>query len=535
MILIKQTKDKFGYDPTLLKTKTHKVVAACDVCGTVKEGRQCDILKNPRYTCRACCLKEQIINLASEKVKDKRRQTMMDRFGVSCVALIPGVQTKIKASNLRKYGVEHISQSKDFQAKKVISNLKNFGVEYFVQTAAFKEKSKDTCIERYGVNNAMQSPVIQRRYKDNLMEYYGVDNLFKSEEIKDKIKKTNLKKYGVEHVASNKQVHDKIIATNILRYGFPNPTQNREIYLKAVATLERRYGKSSLFSFFGKTQKEITNWLNSLGFNFKSDRLVLNGFELDMYDKSINFALEYNGLYWHSDAAPKPKSNSYHYHKYKTCKDKGIRLITIFEDEWLFRNSQVRNFIKSALGKNSSILMGRKCTVAMIDNAEARKYIDMWHIQGSTKTIQIAAALKYDNEIVGVMSFGRHPRDNKVTVLDRLCFRDDTTVLGGASKLFSFLLKQSNITSITSWSDNRWSAGNIYTKLGFKLVKELKPDYSYFNNHNGTRVSKQSQQKRNTGCPANITEKEWCKSKGFYRIWDCGKIRWEFTKEKPKL
>jgi hypothetical protein len=530
MILIEQTIDKFGYNPTIVKTKTHRVIAQCDCCGVVRELRWCDVRRQPAYSCQPCAAQAQVVKLASPLVKEKRRQTFLKKFGVSSPGAIPGIQDKIKEANLRKYGVEHISQSKDFQAKKIISNLKNYGVEHFVQTVDFKTKSKNTCNSRYGVENAMQSEAVKDRLKSNLLDYYGVDNVFKSEEIKDKIKKVNLVKYGVENVASCKKIYDKIVATNILRYGFPNPIQNRDIYLKAVATLERRYGKTSLFSFYGKTEKEIRDWLNGLGFNFRPNRTVLNGLELDMYDKEHKFAIEYCGLYWHSEASTKPKSSNYHYNKYKLCKEKGIRLLTIFEDEWLYRNSQVRNFIKSALCANTCILMARKCKINLISNADARKYIDLWHIQGSTNTIKLAAALTFNNEVVGVMSFGRHPRDNSIVVLDRLCFKDNTSISGGASRLFSFLLKESKLEKIISWSDNRWSYGNVYSSLNFKAAKELKPDYSYYDKSKSIRVSKQRQKKSNTGCSKNVTEATWSKQHNLYRIFDCGKIRWEYSK-----
>ncbi len=531
MILIKQTIDKFGYDPATLKSSSaSKVVVACDTCNGVKERRLCDIARKSQYTCRTCCLQKQIKHLARPEYKEKRRQTLLKRFGVAAPGAIPGIQEKIKTSNLAKYGVTHPSKLKKVQVQRVADNMARWGVPHYTQTEDFKHKSKATNIKKYGVEYAMQSKEVQDLYKCKLLEYYGVDNLFKSEEIKTRIKTTNLKKYGAENPAQNKKIHDKIIATNIIRYGFPNPTQNREIYLKALETLQARYGKTSLFSFCGKTQKEINIWLNSLGFDFKPDRKLLNGFELDMYDQDARFAVEYCGLYWHSEAAPKPKNNKYHYNKYKLCKEAGVRLITIFEDEWLYRNSQVRSFLTSALGKNTNKLMARKCQVVLIDNVEAKKHIDLWHIQGATNTIKVAAALVYNNEIVAIMSFGRHPRDNNVTVLDRLCFKPNTSIAGGASKLFQFLLEESKLEKISSWSDNRWSYGNIYSNLNFKLVKELKPDYSYYDKTRNIRVSKQSQKKDNTGCPASMTESTWCRNHDLYRIWDCGKIRWEYTK-----
>ena len=64
----------------------------------------------------------------------------------------------------------------------------------------------------------------------------------------------------------------------------------------------------------------------------------------------------------------------------------------------------------------------------------------------------------------------------------------------------------------------------MYARLGCVLDEELGPDYSYVKGLN--RRSKQSMKKSNTGCPPEITEKDWCAKMGWYRIWDCGKKRW---------
>lgn len=90
--------------------------------------------------------------------------------------------------------------------------------------------------------------------------------------------------------------------------------------------------------------------------------------------------------------------------------------------------------------------------------------------------------------------------------------------------------KGKKYSKIISWSDNRWSKGDVYECLGFKLDGDLKPDYSYVNikNPNKKRISKQSQAKKKTGCPEGKTEHEWCLEKGLSRIWDCGKKRWVY-------
>ena len=136
--------------------------------------------------------------------------------------------------------------------------------------------------------------------------------------------------------------------------------------------------------------------------------------------------------------------------------------------------------------------------------------------------------LLFEDELVGVMTFGFHPRKSSMLVLDRLCFKDDVSIAGGASRLFKFLLKNTNTSEIVSWSENRWSQGDVYKQLGFSLDADLSPDYTYYDHKKRLVLSKQSQKKSLTKCPKGKTEHEWASERGLCRIWDCGKKRWKY-------
>ena len=93
-----------------------------------------------------------------------------------------------------------------------------------------------------------------------------------------------------------------------------------------------------VFSFITKNyNKEILQ-------NYKIDKK-----ELDIYIPSLNLAFEFNGLYWHSDLF---KEKKYHYNKWKLCKDNGIKLMTIWEDDWNFKQNIVKSIILNKIGKN---------------------------------------------------------------------------------------------------------------------------------------------------------------------------------------
>lgn len=85
--------------------------------------------------------------------------------------------------------------------------------------------------------------------------------------------------------------------------------------------------------YSSKTEAEIYDFIvNGLGLLAnQNDRAVIRG-ELDIHIPQKKVAIEFNGLYWHNERAGRDKS--YHYDKWLACKEKGIQLIQIWEDDW---------------------------------------------------------------------------------------------------------------------------------------------------------------------------------------------------------
>lgn len=209
------------------------------------------------------------------------------------------------------------------------------------------------------------------------------------------------------------------------------------------------------------------------------------------------------------------------------------RPIIIYGDEWTERKPQCKNFLKSLLGLANQKMFARKCTIHGIHKEQGREFIEQHHIQGANRLGMVFWGLFYNEELLGVISLGRHSRqvsENHI-VLDRLCFKDGVQVIGGASKLFAHCIQwaeNQKYDCIISFSDNRWSLGGVYTKLNFCLEREYKPDYSYIDTASITRLSKQSQKKEAVDCPEELTEHQWALQRGLVRVYDCGKKRWNY-------
>jgi len=286
-------------------------------------------------------------------------------------------------------------------------------------------------------------------------------------------------------------------------------------------------------SLSGTSRLEL-KWLNfiqSLGFKAEKYKFTYNKkrCEIDIFIENKNIGIEIDGLIWHSerfvDSYTKRKE------KLSAVNSLNCRLLTFFEDELMNKSDIIESILKNKLGISDKTIYARKTEIRELSKRDGIIFMQENHLQSSTLS-EIYLGLYHENQLVAAISGGRHHRNNDITilVLNRLCFLKNHTIVGGSSKLLKYFIEYAKVkgySTIVSWSDNRLSDGNIYKKLKFELKDELPLDYSYVKQLK--RYSKQSMTKKKLlkmGAIGN-TEREMAVSLGFYRIYDCGKKRWE--------
>jgi len=256
-------------------------------------------------------------------------------------------------------------------------------------------------------------------------------------------------------------------------------------------------------------------------------------FEMDIYVPSLNLAFEYNGLYWHSEIVLEynNKSKWNDYKKYIELSKNNIKLITVFEDEWLNNPDIVKSRIRGLLNGIHNKIYARNCVVKEISSKECSIFCKNNHIQSKGRS-NIRLGLFSGDILVSVMTFCKNNISRKnynSWELNRFCSLLNTTVVGGASKLFSYFKKNYNIDTVISYADRRWSSGDIYKLLGFKCDRNTFPNYWYFLPNELKRINRYTLRKTSKDDP-NKTEKEIREDQGYYRIWDCGNSKWVWNR-----
>ena len=286
-----------------------------------------------------------------------------------------------------------------------------------------------------------------------------------------------------------------------------------------------------------KAVLEITEALDEKKINYKlNDRIVLNGLELDIYFPDHNFAIEYNGLYYHNEGHNHNtggKDKKYHLQKTEICNENGIELYHIFEDEYLNNSEVIIKRIFHKLGINDSKIIGaRKTVIKEIDYKECRDFLNKWHLQGQD-TSGVRYGAFYKNELVGVMTFYISKNEGK---LNRFATNLNYKIPGLASKFVKYFIKNNKkIENITTFADRRYTnfpENSVYHKMGFDFVHYTKPAYFYYKSGLGTqrfsrqkfmkhKILKEHPQYKGSG----LGEKEMMIDLGYDRIWDCGHIK----------
>ena len=159
-----------------------------------------------------------------------------------CAQSSEEIKQKIKQTCLEKYGVDNYNKTKESKEKIKQTCLEKYGVEYFWQSDECKEKIKQTCLEKYGVDSPLKSEKIRNKCKQTCLEKYGVDNPAKLEENKEKVKQTCLKKYGTISTTQCKEIRDKIKQSCLEKYGVDNPAKLEENKEKVKQTCLKKYG-----------------------------------------------------------------------------------------------------------------------------------------------------------------------------------------------------------------------------------------------------------------------------------------------------
>ena len=507
------------------KKENSKEFIQCDCCGKELEVYKSENKKYCSHECyiahrnekedfggqlekaREACKKEHgSMGFGSKKIRDKIHSTMEEKYG-------------------DKF---YVNEEKRKETKK-----KRYGDPNYVN----KEKKEQTCRKKYDnshYNNRKQAAETKKNSK-----YEKLLNNFKFSDVSPQFSKeeyNGVKEYVRYPFKCNKcgeEFEDYLYSANVPR--FPNCYDG----WNQVGSSEKEKDVANFVEEILSESEEV----------IKNDRDVLNGKELDIFIPSLDIAIEFDGLYWHSELQGE-KNKDYHLEKTQVCEDKGIQLIHIFENEWTRKRDIVKSRLRHILGaSNQTPIYARNCSVKKIENDQKKEFLENHHIQGAGRSkvkLGIFYGEFFNSRLVGVMTFGTpsvaqgHKEDKRGEQWEMKRFTLSRPVVGGAGKLFKHFTRNFDCAKVKTYADRRWSTklDNVYEKIGFEHVGSSEPNYYYFQREKG--VSQELKHRFNfrknvldeklDSFDAGLTEWENMQRNGYDRIWDCGHLKYRWSR-----
>lgn len=533
------------------------------------------------------------------EIVEKTKQTILERYGVENISQLNSTREKVRQTCLERYGVDNPMKCLEIVEKLSQSVQEHYGVLWPMQSDEVKKKSKQSYIEHYGVNHPLKSkqvqskvkqtlqdrygqttplnvPEFREKYEKHMMERYGVHWPMESDEFKERAKQAMIKNHGVEHfrqtlTSLRNQIVDpskvelyKEFRENpeeFIRSKFPKYKPNVYEVCECIGCTDTpvydtliKYNCQHLVKRrISKMEQEVKEFIESICPNvalIQNDRQVISPLEIDLYLPEYQLSIECNPTITHNSSFPDPWGNTkgYRYHQDKSlmCLDKGIQLFHIFGYEWTNKQDVIKSMLCNILTQNSRKIYARNCYVCQISYEECREFLNNNHKQGDTmSSIRLGLRVKSTDELVSVMTFGKirttsgKSNSYEGVELSRFCNKRDTSVVGGASKLFKHYTYNNDVTHVLSFSDVAHTSGKLYEILGFKKIRISEPGYVWVHLDTDEYLTRVNCQKSNlvnlfddvtAETITNHTEKEIMESHGYVRVYDSGVIRWEWSR-----
>lgn len=339
---------------------------------------------------------------------------------------------------------------------------------------------------------------------------------------------------------SSKENMDKFIADLGYKPTASQLATELGIQLHRTLTLLHQFDlidKISLSNGVSTLELELLDFIKSITDSdiIHGDRKILQGKELDIYIPNLKLAIEFNGTYWHCSGL---KGRNYHQYKTIECTKRGIRLIHIFEYEWLNETTKAKllGYLKDIISNDTNIIYARKTVVKPISFVEAKLFCIENHLQDEASG-EIYLGEYLGSELLAVMIIGK-PRfnSNYKYELIRVCFKSGVKIVGGLEKLWKYAISNYDIHNMITYCDISKFTGNGYTKLGFKVDNTnciTQPNYVWVMPTNN-QVIKRYQTTKDKLIKLGYkdlgnTEEEIMNNLGYLKIYDCGNLRmiWE--------
>lgn len=465
-----------------------------------------------------------------EQIQEKRKLTNIKKYGVDNPSKLESIKDKAANTCYSRYGTKSPTQSKEI-FDKVKQSMKNrWGVEYCQQHQLLKNKAEDTWIKERGVSRPAKDKTVIKKMKDTMIKKYGVDHNMKIESIAHAARLARrAKQYS--SIISVRSSAVPMFTIDEYSNGISGAEWDWQCnYCQSIFKQKIIPGKDCrcekcrpLSESFGES--EIKKWLQENNIDFlQNTRKIIKPYELDFYIPNLKIAIEFNGIWWHSDTILNDKK--YHFNKFKMAKDLGIKLIQIWEHDLINKKEIIFSRLQYNFNKSNLKIGARLTKIKELSFEETKLFFDTYHLQGY-RPAKYNYGLFYKDELVAAISISKSRFNKKYDYeLIRYAVKTDISVSGGLTRLLSHAKNVLGHGTLVSYADLCWGYGYGYEASGFKFERYTNPSYFYFKTPFDVSSRFEFQKHKILHLSEGNSESEIALNLGYNKFYDAGNSVW---------
>lgn len=418
------------------------------------------------------------------------------------------VKDRRNKTNLERYG-GNPSFSKEIREKAHKTMEEKYGVRHALLKREFLDKSKETLKRNYNVEHPMESPEIRERLKFTFINKYGVDNPMKNEDIKLKLRDKEIDMGYIVPLSNG-----YTIAQYCAKLGLP--------FLSRAFQLRKQYGDDFVIEWLDNRKQSVSSlemlfkkhFPDAISYQKVPNEIKGSGYRPDFIINKTY--IDVDGLLYHSE---KYKENNFHLNKRNTYKNAGLSLIQFRQDEITDKIDIVKSIISTkTYSNNINKVFARKLKIKEITQTLANEFFERTHLMGGFNGSKCIALVTENDTIVACLSYKRIV--NGVIDISRFSCELNTVVVGGLSRLLSYLYNKEKPSIIQSFVDLRYGDGKSLLGLGF-IEESVTLGWKWTDGWQS--FSRQS-------CMANmddrgLSEREYADELGWFKIYDAGQAK----------
>ena len=260
----------------------------------------------------------------SDDVRDRRKQTTIEKYGVENVFQSPEKRAKSRATIQKRYGVDHQMHVPAVLEKIRATNNERYGTEWQIASEPTRDSAAATNVQRYGHENVFSSPEIRARITGSMQERFGTDWALQAEENKAKARRTMEKRYGAPYAAQVPEIRKKQLAsgkaiTSVTVNGFTIDCQGRyeERFILAAQTMGLQLQNLKREGVTIPYQDSSGKWRKYFP---------------DFFDQKNNTVIEIKSTWTFDGCGTKPLDRDLNLRKIRAAADSGYSILYVMMD-----------------------------------------------------------------------------------------------------------------------------------------------------------------------------------------------------------